>query len=147
MSQLNYQQLVFAKKKFQNTFLLLAASVEKTGGYDTKKDYSADELEPYDALSDRFIRSVEVAIKFFRTYEYYLQAEQSQTLRDGLHQMEKLDLISNIDIWLDMRDIRNRIVHDYVPEKIVEIYKLIRGVFYNELNQLNQKITLLDFEL
>jgi hypothetical protein len=146
MSQLNYQQLVFAKKKFQNTFLLLAASVEKTGGYDTKKDYSADELEPYDALSDRFIRSVEVAIKFFRTYEYYLQAEQSQTLRDGLHQMEKLDLISNIDIWLDMRDIRNRIVHDYVPEKIVEIYKLIRGVFYNELNQLNQKITLLDFE-
>jgi len=81
-----------------------------------------------------------VAIKFFRSYEYYLQAEQSQTLRDGLHQMEKLELISNIDIWLEMRDIRNRIVHDYVPEKIAEMYQLIRGEFYNELRQLDQKI-------
>ena len=81
-----------------------------------------------------------MAIKFFRSYEYYLQAEQSQTLRDGLHQMEKLELISNIDIWLEMRDIRNRIVHDYVPEKIAEMYQLIRGEFYNELRQLDQKI-------
>jgi len=81
-----------------------------------------------------------VAIKFFRSYEYYLQAEQSQTVRDGLHQMEKLELISNIDIWLEMRDIRNRIVHDYVPEKIAEMYQLIRGEFYNELRQLDQKI-------
>jgi hypothetical protein len=68
---------------------------------------------------------VEVAIKFFRTYEYYLQAEQSQTVRDGLHLMEKLGLVSGIDIWLEMRDVRNRIVHDYVPEKIAEMYRLI----------------------
>lgn len=86
-----------------------------------KKKYTADELEPYDALSDRFIRIVEISIKFFRTYEYYLQAEQSQSFRHGLHQMEKLGLISNIDIWLDMRDIRNKIVHDYVPEKIATL--------------------------
>ncbi|SCN47638.1 hypothetical protein BAZMOX_18015_0 [methanotrophic endosymbiont of Bathymodiolus azoricus (Menez Gwen)] len=39
-----------------------------------------------------------------------------------------------------MRDIRNRIVHDYVPEKIAEIYQLIRGEFYNELRQLDQKL-------
>jgi len=81
-----------------------------------------------------------VAIKFFRSYEYYLQAEQSQSLRDGLHRMEKLELISNIDVWLEMRDIRSRIVHDYVPEKIAEMYQLIRGEFYNELRQLDQKI-------
>jgi hypothetical protein len=30
----------------------LNASVEKTGAYDIKKIYTADELEPYDALSD-----------------------------------------------------------------------------------------------
>jgi uncharacterized protein with HEPN domain len=58
--------------------------------------------------------------------------------------MEKLALISNIDIWLEMRDIRNRIVHDYVPEKIAEIYQLIRGEFYNELRQLDQKLKKID---
>ena len=140
MSQLTFKQLPIAKEKFQKTFHLLKASVEKTGDYDTTKTYSADELEPYDALSNRFMRTVEVAIKFFRSYEYYLQAEQSQTLRDGLHRMEKLELITNIDIWLDMRDIRNRIVHDYVPEKIAEMYQLIRGEFYKELSLLDQKI-------
>lgn len=140
MSQVNSQQLRVAKNKFQKTFLLLKASVEKTAGFDAKKSYTADELEPYDALSDRFIRIVEIAIKFFRTYEYYLQAEESQTLRDGLHQMEKFGLISNIDIWLEMRDIRNRIVHDYVPEKIAQMYQLIRGEFYDELCKLEKEI-------
>jgi len=140
MKKASAQQLLFAKEKLQKAFYLLNASVEKTGAYDVDRIYTPDELEPYDALSDRFIRTVEVAIKFFRSYEYYLQAEQSQTLRDGLHRMEKLELISNIDVWLEMRDIRNRIVHDYVPEKIAEMYQLIRGEFYNELRQLDQKI-------
>ena len=140
MKKTSVQQVLFAKEKLQKSFYLLNASVERTGAYDVDRIYTADELEPYDALSDRFIRTVEVAIKFFRSYEYYLQAEQSQTLRDGLHQMEKLELISNIDIWLEMRDIRSRIVHDYVPEKIAEMYQLIRGEFYNELRQLDQKL-------
>lgn len=140
MSQLSRQQLMIAIEHFQKTFRLLKASVQKTSGFDINRDYTADELEPYDALSDRFIRVVELAIKLFRSYEYYHQAEQSQTLRDGLHQMEKFELISNIDIWLDMRDIRNRIVHDYTPEKIAEMYKLIRHEFYDELNQLEYKI-------
>ena len=146
MTQQKYEQLLIAVEKFKKTFLLLNASVEKTSGFDANKKYTADELEPFDALSDRFIRLVEIAIKFFRTYEYYLQAEQSQTLRDGLHQMEKLELISNIDIWLDMRDVRNKIVHDYVPEKIAEIYQLVRNDFYTELAQLDSKIKQLIIE-
>lgn len=47
----------------------LDTSVNKTTDFDSERNYSADELEPYDALSDRFIRTVELAIKFFRTYE------------------------------------------------------------------------------
>lgn len=146
MSQVNAQQLLIAKEKFRKTYLLLKASVGKLQRFDPKKVYSADELEPFDALSDRFIRTVEVAIKYFRTYEYYLQAEQSQTLRDGLNRMEKLGLVTNIDIWLEMRDLRNRIVHDYVPEKMAEMYELICGDFYNELSQLDKKMKQLSFD-
>ncbi len=146
MSQVNAQQLLIAKEKFQKTYLLLKASVEKIQRYNPDKAYSADELEPYDALSDRFIRTVEIAIKYFRTYEYYLQAEQSQTLRDGLNRMEKLGLVTNTDIWLDMRDLRNRIIHDYVPEKMAEMYQLICKDFYDELSQVDKKINQLSYE-
>jgi hypothetical protein len=146
MSQVNAQQWLSAKEKFLKTYLLLKASVEKIQPYNPDKIYSADELEPYDALSDRFIRTVEVGIKFFRTYEYYLQAEQSQTLRDGLHRMEKLGWVTTIDIWLEMRDLRNRIVYDYVPEKMAEMYQLICGEFYNELTRVDKKIKQLSNE-
>ncbi|HBA67487.1 MAG TPA: hypothetical protein DCZ48_15200 [Methylococcaceae bacterium] len=139
MSQVDVQQLRIAAQKYQKAFQLLSASISKTSDFDADKDYTADELEPFDALSDRFIRIVEVAIKLFRTYEYYMQAQQSQTLRDGLHQMEKFGLISGIDIWLEMRDVRNRIVHDYIPEKVAEMYLLVRTVFYQELTRLSDK--------
>ncbi|MCP4986745.1 MAG: hypothetical protein GY928_12030, partial [Colwellia sp.] len=73
-------------------------------------------------------------------------AEQSQTLRDGLHQMEKMEIISGIDIWLDMRDVRNKIVHDYIPEKVAEMYALIRQDFYDELRRLSVKVSQIDKE-
>jgi len=132
------EQLEVAREKYQKVYQLLRASVIKTTDFDSERNYSADELEPYDALSNRFIRTVEVAVKFFRTYEYFMQVEQSQTLRDGLHQMEKLGVISSLDIWLDMRDIRNRIVHDYTPEKIAQMVHLVRNDFYEELTRLDQ---------
>jgi len=54
--------------------------------------------------------------------------------------MEKLELITNIDIWIEMRNIRNRIVHDYLPDKMAEMYQLVCTEFYTELNALHQKI-------
>lgn len=140
MMTVREEQLGIAREHYCKVYQLLRVSVNKTTGFDSEKNYSADELEPYDALSDRFIRTVEMAIKFFRTYEYYMRAEQSQTLRDGLHQMEKLGVISSLDIWLDMRDIRNRIVHDYAPGKIAQMYHLIRNDFYEELTRLDHFI-------
>ena len=45
-----------------------------------------------------------------------------------------------------MRDIRNRIVHDYLPEQIKKIYDLIIDKFGKELSQLRSKITDIHFE-
>ncbi len=66
MQQPRIQPLLFAKEKFP----LLNANVEKTGPFDAEKIYMADELEPYGILSYRFMRTFEVAIKFFRSYKY-----------------------------------------------------------------------------
>jgi uncharacterized protein with HEPN domain len=39
----------------------------------------------------------------------------------------KWNLINDVEQWFRMRDLRNRIVHDYLPEKLAEIYALIVG--------------------
>lgn len=68
-----------------------------------------------------------MSLKFFKSYEKLVEGENSDTLRDLLNRMEKLDLITSVIRWLEMRDIRNRIVHDYLPEKVKKIYDSIMG--------------------
>jgi hypothetical protein len=98
--------------KVMDAMALVQASLNKLAPYEETRHYSADESEPYDALSDRFIRAVEVSLKFFRSYERLQFAEESDTLRDRLNRMEKLKVITSVERWFNMRDVRNRIVFD-----------------------------------
>lgn len=133
------------KDKVSKTFTLIEASLDGLEPYKLNYTYTPKELEPYDALSDRFIRCVEVFIKYFKFYEYRNYADKSATLRDGLNVMEKVELITNTPIWMSMRDVRNRIVHDYLPEQTKEMFDSIMGEFYAELKFSKSKIDSLDF--
>lgn len=119
--------------KVLDTIALVQASLNKLAPYEEARRYSADESEPYDALSDRFIRAVEVSLKFFRSYERLQFAEESDTLRDRLNRMEKLMLITSVERWFNMRDVRNRIVHDYLPNETKQMYDDVMGDFAVEL--------------
>lgn len=129
-----------SRKKCQAAIALVQASVNKLSSYDAAKIYTPDELEPYDALADRYIRAVEVSIKFFRSYELYQQAVAPDTFRDLLHRMEKYGLIHSTVLWVEMRDVRNRIVHDYIPEKIEHMFDLLLGEYGRELIRLGEKL-------
>lgn len=130
-----------AMEKLLKAIELVTASVARTDAFDPAKTYSAEELEPFDALCDRFIRFVELAIKFFKSYERFQFGEVSITTRDLLKRMEKLELISETDLWMRMRDVRNRIVHDYLPEQQKELYDLIRQEYSKEIARLNNLLS------
>ncbi|MGH6634871.1 MAG: hypothetical protein ACRED0_01600 [Gammaproteobacteria bacterium] len=44
-----------------------------------------------------------------------------------------------------MRDLRNRVVHDYLPEQLKELYDLITGRLGQELMSLGQRVSALEF--
>ena len=123
----------FARQKALSAIALVEASVNRVKPYQVDKQYTPQELEPYDALSNRSVKAVETSIKFFRSYEILMFAETSETLRDQLNCMEKLNLITETSTWMAMRDVRNRIVHDYLPEDVKQIYQEIKGKFSDEL--------------
>ena len=125
--------------KAVDALAILDASLTTVAPFDPARTYSPKELEPYDALSDRFIRGVEVAIRFMRSLERLEFAESSETLRDLLHRMEKLDVVSEAGLWLEMRDIRNRIVHDYLPEQRAAMFADILGPFGAELRRFRDR--------
>jgi len=129
-----------ARQKALAAISLVDASLAKYHPYNTTKKYTPDELEPYDALANRYIRAVEICIKLFRTEERLQFGEASETYRDLLNRMEKLNAISSTGQWIEMRDLRNRIVHDYLPEQIEQLFDLITQHHAPELLAVSQWI-------
>ena len=119
---------------------LTEASLTSYKPFDPYANYSPKEQEPYHALRMRFTRAVEICLKFFRSYELLMEGTNSETIRDLLNKMERFEFIGSTLAWMEMRDIRNRIVHDYLPEDIERIYKSITGNFGKELSQLKVKL-------
>jgi len=136
----NEDVLALNKEKLLKTIVLIEASLKKLRPYETNKIYSPEELEPYDAVSGRFIRAVEMGLKYFRSLEKYFYGENSDTLRDLLNRMEKLGFITSTDLWMEMREVRNRIVHDYLPEQIKALYDSIMYEYSKELLNLKDHL-------
>lgn len=134
------QIVLHQQEKYLKTVALVEASLFGLERFDATSDYTPKELEPYDALSDRFIRSVEVALKYFRSVELREYAINSDTIRDLLGKMEKLGLVSSVELWLKMRDVRNRIVHDYLPKQQKQMFDQVMDEFAPELLRLKNKI-------
>lgn len=128
------------RQKTLDAIFLVEASLKRTGVFEADKKYTPVEREPYDALCDRFVRAVEISIKFLKSYEIKMFGESSETLRDLMLRMEKTDMISSLDIWFRMREVRNRIVHDYLLEEIQAMYHDIKQPFANELIRLKNKL-------
>ncbi len=104
---------------------LLKESIKKFNPYKVEKKYIPDELEYYDSLSFRFEKSVELILTFFKGLELFLYSKVSDTLRDRLLIMQKLNIIEAIDFWMEARLLRNKIAHTYVPEELKDIYNEI----------------------
>jgi uncharacterized protein YlaI len=109
-------------KDLKRGIMLLQASIKKFKPYRTQKVYTPDELEYYDSLSFRFEKAVELALSFFKGLEIFVHAKTSDTLRDRLLIVQKLNLIDDIDFWLESRRLRNRIAHTYINDELKDLY-------------------------
>ena len=124
------------REKARRTIDLVVASLSEYRPFNPAATYTPKDLEPYDALADRFVRAVECCLRYFRSYELLEFAEQSDSTRSLLNRMEKLDLVGDTTLWLQMRNVRNRIVHDYLPEQTAQMYSEISGPYGKELQRI-----------
>ena len=128
--------LIDSQAKLRAAFELVFASAATYKPYIAGHIYSPQEREPYDALSDRFLRAFESSLEFFRTWERVREANVSDPYRDLLLRMEKLGLISGLAEWISLRDLRNRVVHDYLPDELAALYAAIIGEAVPEFRRL-----------
>lgn len=129
-----------SQAKLRASLELVFASAATYTPFSPGQIYSPQEREPYDALSDRFLRAFESSLKFFRTWERVQEASVSDTFRDLLLRMEKVGLISSLSMWISLRDLRNRVVHDYLPDELAALYAAIIGEAVPEFRRLEAAV-------
>lgn len=83
-----------------------------------------DEFERWDSMATRFARASDL---FLSTYlKAAIRNDDPAfdgSFRDYLNRAEKLGLIDSIDVWLDIRDLRNVAVHEYSEGDLEKILK------------------------
>jgi hypothetical protein len=122
-----------SKDKLAAALEILFASVDAYVRFDPARRYTPKEREPYDALTDRYLRAFESSLKFFRTLERFREVAPSESFRDLLQRMEKYRVITAASLWIEMRDTRNRVAHEYLPQELAKIYADIVGPAATEL--------------
>ena len=99
----------------------LRQSRDKTHQLLQQSEFSFEELESIDSLTSKFSRTSDIYLQKVLRSIWMLLREDTVPLIDLLNRVEKLMIIVSAEELLQMRDIRNQIAHEYLPEAVPEL--------------------------
>jgi uncharacterized protein YutE (UPF0331/DUF86 family) len=103
----------------------LNISVERCKPFINNEIFTEEQLIELEALTGRFARASDVLIqKIFKTIER-LDGVAPGTVRDRILQAEKNGIISDAKIFIEIRDKRNTIAHEYELYSTKEIFHFV----------------------
>lgn len=112
----------------------LGLSVEKCSFIKTKPVFSFEEMESIDSLTSKFSRTSDIFTQKVLRGAWALLHEPYEPFIDFLNKAEKLNIIHSADELLNIRDLRNQIAHEYLPDAIgglmmdvIEIYPSLQN--------------------
>ena len=143
------EQLILTIDKSIKALEKLEIAVKELDSIDITKPIDEKDMILLDGELIRFQRAYETLIYFFKTYDRFLEGDNYKTLRDTLLLMEKIGLITNIDLWLEMKKIRNQIAHIYLEDFLnittkITVQKMSKYLLdlSNKLLEIKNKLTL-----
>ena len=82
-----------------------------------------DSLETYEALVARFARVTDIFIaKYLRSFSQKDDPAFQGSLVDTIHYAEKKGLIISAKVWIEIRELRNKISHEYATKDLKIIF-------------------------
>ena len=118
------QQLDTLTAQLKKALSHLEYSFEKVQTLQPPGYESNDELlETWESFAARFARVADIFLaRYIRTRVLIGDPGFRGTLRDFLNQAEKMELIRNSLDWLEIRELRNVLAHEYTESNIKELY-------------------------
>ena len=81
-----------------------------------------EDLEKFESLTARFARFNDILLlKIFRLIDA-IDLDDAGTVRDRINRAEKKGLIENAQRFIEIRELRNSIAHEYQPEALNVIF-------------------------
>ena len=105
----------------QRSLMSLQQSRDKTHQLLQQSEFSFEELESIDSLTSKFSPMSDIYLQKGLRSIWMLLREDTVPLIDLLNRAEKLMIIVSAEELLQMRDIRNQIAHEYLPEAVPEL--------------------------
>ena len=101
--------------------LTLQRSIEKCRAIGQKENYTFEELESFDSLTSKFNRASDIFTQKVLRTTWMLLHEPFVPFIDMVNQAEKMQIIDSADEIIEIRDLRNQIAHEYIPEAILDL--------------------------
>jgi hypothetical protein len=99
----------------------LLLSVEKCKIIGVKHEYSFEEQESFDSLTSKFGRTSDILTQKVIRTTWMLLHESFVPFIDLMNIGEKTGIIRSADEMIGIRDIRNQIAHEYIPDALCEL--------------------------
>lgn len=99
----------------------LKLSVLKCQSIGIKETYSFEELESFDSLTSKFNRTSDIFTQKVLRTVWMLLHEPFVPFIDMMNKCEKMALLTSADQMIEIRDMRNQIAHEYLPDAIRDL--------------------------
>jgi hypothetical protein len=99
----------------------LKLSVTKCELIGKKENYTFEELESFDSLTSKFNRASDIFTQKVLRSLWMLLHEEFVPFIDMMNQCEKMMIIRSSDNMIAIRDLRNQITHEYIPDAIRDL--------------------------
>ncbi|MFZ4465180.1 MAG: hypothetical protein ACOYN5_15130 [Bacteroidales bacterium] len=96
-------------------------SVSKCQNIGIKESYTFEELESFDSLTSKFNRTSDIFTQKVIRSVWMLLHEPFAPFIDMMNQCEKMDMLRSADQMIEIRDLRNQIAHEYLPDAIRDL--------------------------
>jgi len=132
-----YDELVEKyKNQLEKSLAHLNYSYNKVSSLKTDLQQLDDEqLEAWEGFMARFARTCDIFLsKYLRAIVSREDPGFRGTMRDCLNQSEKIGLIADANVWLEIRELRNVQAHEYTEEKLGSLFKAAFSQCHHLLN-------------
>ena len=103
---------------FEKSINTLERSRNKCSKLYLKKDYTFEEEEAFDSLTSKYGRTSDLYTQKILRTTWMLLHEGFIPFIDMMNQCAKIGVINSSDALIEMRDLRNQVAHEYIPESV-----------------------------